>query len=1028
MSKVKDKDKYKAKANGVAGKKRARNGAVKENGSGKHDGLLDDIIALGGTREDLELVQDVDSNGEEQETATSSTKKNGKVRGDSSPELFNVQASEKELSKELKNFMSGLGLKPELRPIDASESEDEEDEEDESQEETNNIDESESEESEESDDAEGDDQAGESEESEESESSTEDSEQEATPIGSESKTTTPTPSSTESLPKIPKRKSPCSLEPQPQWYAASLPTLEITSTPSASFTKTKLEEASRLLDEENERFEKDSSRMSASDKSFLSTVLQSGTLNDKVSALTLVVQESPLHSIKTMKQLLGMAQKKGRNEAVQTVAALKDLMVGSVLPDRKLKYFHDQPITNLQATKEHLIIWAFEDYLKKYYFNLLQIMETLSHDTLQFVRVHMVVYFFDLLKDKPEQEQNVLRLLVNKLGDNDKKVSSKTSYQLQQLFLAHPNMKAIVIGEVEQLIMRPNVSERAQYYGILTLNQTVLTRNDIDVANKLIEIYFTFFHKTLAKKDHLEAAAKLDAKVTAKAKEKSKKDKKKNLVEESEAYVEEQDARMVAAVLTGVNRAFPFSDLSSADLEKHVDTLFKITHSGTFNTSIQALMLIFQVSASKQTVSDRFYRTLYESLIDRRVITSSKQSMYLNLLFRAIKADNDTLRVKAFVKRIIQVCSMYQPPMICGAVYMISQLTETHPSIVSLLDQPEDTDDAEAYHDAADSDEEADDNASEKKEGKSETVTTKHYDGRKRDPQFSNADQTYLWELVPFLNHFHPSVSLYSSKLVENEAITEKPDLGLHTLSHFLDRFVYRNPKKNPTKGGSIMQPSAATGVAVVSSRKTTREAAVNSDQFWRQKVEDVPVDQIFFHQYFAKKKNQENLRKQKVEKRKSRDGSDDEDGMPSDDVGSEQDEDEIWKAMVDSMPGGAEMDEGDEDDDELEGLEFSDDEDLDLDADDAEAVDDDDDDDVGNLDAMMMDEDDQDEVDTEDLPITGAAGSDDDMPNFLEDVEDLIPSDDDDEEDRRRKKNKKRKKEKLPLFASVDDYAHMLE
>ena len=36
-------------------------------------------------------------------------------------------------------------------------------------------------------------------------------------------------------------------------------------------------------------------------------------------------------------------------------------------------------------------------------------------DPLPFVRNHMISYIFDLLRDKPEQEQLLLRLLVNKL-------------------------------------------------------------------------------------------------------------------------------------------------------------------------------------------------------------------------------------------------------------------------------------------------------------------------------------------------------------------------------------------------------------------------------------------------------------------------------------------------------------------------------------------------------------------------------------------------------------------------------------
>ncbi len=110
-------------------------------------------------------------------------------------------------------------------------------------------------------------------------------------------------------------------------------------------------------------------------------------------------------------------------------------------------------------------------------------------------------------------------------------------------------------------------------------------------------------------------------------------------------------------------------------LNSYMGILFKITHAGTFNTSIQALNLIFQVSQAQQAASDRFHRTLYDSLFDGRLITSSKQAMYLNLLFKALKADPSVARVMAFVKRLLQMLGMYQPPFICGALYLLGEVS-----------------------------------------------------------------------------------------------------------------------------------------------------------------------------------------------------------------------------------------------------------------------------------------------------------------------------------------------------------------
>lgn len=294
--------------------------------------------------------------------------------------------------------------------------------------------------------------------------------------------------------------------------------------------------------------------------------------------------------------------------------------------------------------------------------------------------------------------------------------------------------------------------------------------------------------------------------------------------------------------------------------EKHMDTLFRITHSGTFNISIQALNLIYQVTAAKESVSSRFYRTLYESLLDPRLAASSKQAMYLNLLFKAIKTDVNTARAAAFVKRTMQILGTHQPPFICGAFFLFGELFSSLPGLRRMLSEPEEDDEEEHFVDAPDPDEEP--KKVEKKAAAAvaaaaaaavnlppaEKKWDTNYDGKKRDPQYAHAEGSCLWEIVPFLHHFHPSVALHASQLLNNEPISTSSDLNLNTLSHFLDRFVYRNAKKPKAKGASIMQPAAASdksGVVLMMKGSNGADQEVNSAAFWRQKEEDVPADQV---------------------------------------------------------------------------------------------------------------------------------------------------------------------------------------
>ena len=168
----------------------------------------------------------------------------------------------------------------------------------------------------------------------------------------------------------------------------------------------------------------------------------------------------------------------------------------------------------------------------------------------------------DLLTTKPEQEQNLLKLLVNKLGDAENRVASRASQMLVDLLVAHPGMKMIVVREIEQLLLRANTPQRAQYYSLITLNQTILTSKETEVANKLVEIYFVAFRRIL-KLSEEEQPQKSEAE-PEKKKGRKKKGKNEPVKKKGDAGLDadELQVKMVGAVLTGVNRAFHFAKIA----------------------------------------------------------------------------------------------------------------------------------------------------------------------------------------------------------------------------------------------------------------------------------------------------------------------------------------------------------------------------------------------------------------------------------------------------------------------------------
>lgn len=342
--------------------------------------------------------------------------------------------------------------------------------------------------------------------------------------------------------------------------------------------------ATSLLDADSALYS--SKHLSAtSSHRFLATIMTSGTLADKISALTLVVQESPVHTTKSFQSLLELAKKRSRGQAVTALGAMKDLLgAGVVLPaNRRLYDFRSQPglLGTLQneasrnwrvgdelpgaITKAHLISWAYEDWLKKAYFEMLKILEGWCNDEVEFARTQALTFVFELLRDKPEQETNLLRLLVNKLGDPEKKIASKASHFILKLQETHPAMRMIVVKAIEsELLLRPNQGTHARYYAINTLNQTILSTKEEEVAKKLLQIYFDLFVHLLKKPDvaKLQAGPVINKKGQLqggggqkgkKAQEKADKEVLAKLASE------ETTEKMISAILTGVNRAFPFS-------------------------------------------------------------------------------------------------------------------------------------------------------------------------------------------------------------------------------------------------------------------------------------------------------------------------------------------------------------------------------------------------------------------------------------------------------------------------------------
>lgn len=552
------------------------------------------------------------------------------------------------------------------------------------------------------------------------------------------------------------------------------------------------------------------------------------TIGDRIASVTLRVQESPVHMLEDLRILLSFAKKKGRRERMPAAEALKDLFVNSLLPpERRLVQFEDREFEcgAAQGISKRQIAYAFfESQLKGIYREFLAIVEECGKDSLVIFKEKAVKIIADLLISRPECEKELLSMLVNKLGDPERRVSSTASFFLLQLIEEHhPQMRHIVIREVEQLLLRPNVTAKAQYFSVCFLNQIRFGRNDEKLARWLLRIYMEVFTNILDWEKYEEK--KKDAK---KETGKVKKGKKKNndSQRKKKTLAVKEESHLMGAVLIGANRAFPYTKPEQDEMsyQKHFDALYHVAHARTLKPATHALSLLFRVSQSNATQSDRFYRALYSRIQDAAEVADSKQAGFLHLLYKAMVVDTDTRRIKAYSKRLLQA-ALNGSPAFAGACAVV--LSECYKGrrmgvLKSLVSTPEGEDDIEHFLDVDKIDEAEVEKAtnmdveSEKKEeervgetkeesevGQKETTAgTAHYDPFKRDPQYAGAEHSCLWELVSLCNHFHPSIAKFAKSLCVDLKNIEYGSDPLKDFSEiaFLDKFVYKKPKNRVTR------------------------------------------------------------------------------------------------------------------------------------------------------------------------------------------------------------------------------------
>ncbi|KAL0274231.1 UNVERIFIED_CONTAM: hypothetical protein PYX00_006702 [Menopon gallinae] len=642
-------------------------------------------------------------------------------------------------------------------------------------------------------------------------------------------------------------------------------------------------EAKSLLDEATTlNSKKPPKSVPQTDFEWMKTVMAKGTKSDKIAAYVLLIQDSPLYNLHLLSNIIGMV-KVGKKEWTLAAESLQELFLNDLLPpDQKLRLFGQQPLKELNTIssgndgkrKNLLMLWYFENQLKLGYRDFIVALNQIAHDSVDANKEKAISVMTKLLEGNPEQESALLSNIVNKLGDPSHKVGSKVIYSLTKLLQTHPNMREVVMDEVEKLLFRPNIGKRAQYYGVCFLTQFCLSKNDAKLARKLIFVYLSLF----------KACIKTG----------------------------EIDSRMMSALLTGVNRAYPYAEEDTNILQEQINTIYKVVHFGKPNVAIQALSLLHLMSGDSG--SDRFYMVLYKKIAEPPLYNSTHHAMFLSLIFKALKKDKRPERISAFLKRLLQVAAYLPAPIVCGLLFIVSEIISRKSHVLHLehkameSDEPktynsDDDDDADEHYQDVDEEEKTnedenilyevksfpplgesdapEENKANGKENVSEQLKVWRnpwvapedrnrnisvYDPYHRNPLYAGGSKTVMVELNKLANHYHPSVSLFATNILNGERIKYSGDpLQDFALIRFLDKFSFKNPKT--LKEQEERKDTFSTfGRRKMYSQLIMTTLMAKKEDYLKRHERNVPVDEKFIFNYLKEKESRIAAKKEEEE------------------------------------------------------------------------------------------------------------------------------------------------------------------
>ena len=538
----------------------------------------------------------------------------------------------------------------------------------------------------------------------------------------------------------------------------------------------------------------------------LTKLQRKGTLGDKVTALVLKVQSSLQYEnymdFEALEVLMGLAERQNRREAEAAIIAAKELFADHILPN--------YPLKPLSQVGENNLKLVFESKLKAAYARYLDILAKQLSNTVPHFKQQIIQLLADLAALKPEGRDQIIGLLINKLGDPDTIVPTSVVLEMTHLIRRRRFLLNSAVREIGAFVFRKKQSHKGKFYAVVLLNAIKVREGEQEAIRVMVQICLKMF-PTLQE--------------------------------------DPQHTKTLALLLQAANKLFSVYS-GKSDLEffsQEMDSLYRLSHLQTNQVvQLQALRFIFQAEKALGTVSDRYYRTLYDHVLPHprlRDINPKTLSIFFNTLLISLKEDTILPRVQAFLKRMLMCCLVTDTPFVCGMLLIVGDVLQTHKGAWTMITTKPDGDEEEQYFDVPDSEDE-----------RPTAVTTPapasrpQFEPFKREPRYSGGNLACLYELNLLAVHFHPTVRKWAKSLLSQEPLTYESDPLLDfSMINFLERFSYQSPK-----------PKLVAKLKGRKVRMSLIQEAVNSETFAQMDDSAVREEELFFKHYFHLKQKPE--------------------------------------------------------------------------------------------------------------------------------------------------------------------------